>query len=302
MVQTPDGSIPGLFPAPRRRPDPIRDGVLGSSIVHMLAALLVIFGLPWLVRAPPPEERIVPINLVLLGSRTAGPASPELAPVPQAQAPEAAPVENRQAVPQEQSPPPAARHEGEESALPDKLATVAPAPKGVLPKAVPERKPDKETSAPRPPSPEEQLAIRLKAYAQLRQPAPPVPPAPSRQEGTGLSNMTATSAKAGPGLDATYAIKDFIRAQVERRWNLDRAAYKAGDWSVSIHIVMAPDGTVNRAEIVDDPRFPTNALFRDFARSARNAVLLSSPLIIPPGAYDIAKDIVVDFDPRQLSR
>jgi hypothetical protein len=29
-------------------------------------------------------------------------------------------------------------------------------------------------------------------------------------------------------------------------------------------------------------------------------VLLSSPLALPPGAYSIAKDIVVDFDPKQV--
>ena len=280
----------------------MRNGIIGSSMLHLLVALLVIFALPSLVRPPPLEERIVPVNLVLLGARSTSPNAAIQAPVPQAQAPEQSTEAHPQAIPVPQSPPPAARHEGEETATPNRLARITPVPDAVLPKAVPERRPDSQTAAPKPPTPEETLAIRLKALAKLRQPAPPLPPAPNQQQGTGLSNVTAASAGSGLGPDATYRIKDFIRAQVERRWNLNRSFVVDASWSVEIHIVLAPDGTVNAAEIVETPLFAVNATYRDFARSARNAVLLSSPLSVPPGEYDIAKDIVVDFSPRQLSR
>ena len=98
------------------------------------------------------------------------------------------------------------------------------------------------------------------------------------------------------------AVKDFIRAQVERRWNLNESAATAHNWTVSIRIALDHNGRVLTAEIVDDPRFRDNDAYRDFAHSARNAVLLSSPLLLPDSAYDLAKDIVVDFDPRQVSR
>jgi len=116
-----------------------------------------------------------------------------------------------------------------------------------------------------------------------------------------MSNVTAASTGAAHGFDAAYALKDFIRAQVERRWNVDRSGIKSEYWAVSIHIQIDPSGRVTQAQIIDDPHYSANPGYDDFARSARNAVLLSSPLRIPPGLYDLAKDIVVDFDSKLLS-
>jgi len=148
--------------------------------------------------------------------------------------------------------------------------------------------------------PADDLAARLERLARLRQPAPPMPPNPRRQDGSGASNLTASSADAARARDAAYAVKDFIRAQVERRWNLNVTAPKGGDWVVAIHILLRPDGRVSRAEIVDTPRYRSDDAYRDFALSARNAVLLSSPLTVPAGEYDIAKDIVLDFRSKQV--
>jgi hypothetical protein len=114
-----------------------------------------------------------------------------------------------------------------------------------------------------------------------------------------MSNVTVASADGLHGRDARYAVEDFIRAQVERRWYLNRAQMGANDWVVAIHIVLQPDGTVRRAQIVSTPRFLSNGAYHDFALSARNAVLLSSPLALPPGTYATAKDIVINFDARQ---
>jgi hypothetical protein len=150
-------------------------------------------------------------------------------------------------------------------------------------------------------SPADALAARLKMLAQLRQPLSPMPPNPRLQDGRGESSVTAASVP-GHATDATYAVKDFIRAQVERRWNLHGNTAAAKSWTVSIRIALDPDGRVLAAEIVDDPRLRDNDAYRDFALSARNAVLLSSPISLPLGVYDLAKDIVVDFDPRQVLR
>jgi len=132
--------------------------------------------------------------------------------------------------------------------------------------------------------------------------APPMPPNPRQQNGSGESDATAASANSAAALNATYRVKDFIRAQVMRRLNTDCNALKCGDWVVAIHIVLRPDGRISTAEIVDNSHLSSDSAYRDFAISARDAVLLSSPLTLPPGAYDIAKDIVVDFSSRQVMR
>src|SRR5258708_1185318 len=127
-----------------------------------------------------------------------------------------------------------------------------------------------------PRAPAAALATKLQCLARLRRPAPPLPSNPRPQEGAGPSNVTASSANAAPGSNATYSVKDFLRAQVERHWYWDRRRLAAaGDWAVSIHLLLNRDGTVAKAEIVDDISHGGNPEYHDLALSARNAALLS---------------------------
>ena len=105
---------------------------------------------------------------------------------------------------------------------------------------------------------------------------------------------------AAPGRAA--ALKDFIRAQVERRWTFDVSKLKGHDLRVILHIVLQKNGVVNKAEILDRERYATDAIFRDIAISARNAVLLSSPLTMPPGDYPDVMDVTLRLNPRDTQR
>jgi outer membrane biosynthesis protein TonB len=291
------------IPRDGTRIDRMPGGLIASSVLHLFALALLLFGLPWLMQVPPEIAQIMPINLVQLGEKTASPSSPELAPLPQEKAREVSESDPAEAVPIAQTPPPQApQHRAEESVAPNPPAVTQPERKPELERPVKGPKPNLRSAAPpKPqPSPADDLSARLKQMAQLRQPLPPLLPNPRQEEGSGPSNRTATSTDAARTRDASYSVKDFIRAQVERRWNLDRSTLKGRDWVVAIHIVLGPDGSVKRAEIVDNQRYLADSAYRDFALGARNAVLLSSPLNLPPGAYDIAKDIVVGFDSKQV--
>lgn len=283
----------------------MRWGIVGSVVLHGAALLFALaVGLAGLNEMPP-SERIVPVELVRLGEKTASPASAHVARVPQEKAKEVAPSEAATAVPVPETPsPPAAPRQTAEQSPPPIIIAPRPSPKPPMPRPVIASRADALSAArqPRQTSPAEDLAARLESLARLRQPAAPIPPSPRLQDGSGVSNVTATSAHAAHGWDATYGVKDFIRAQVERRWNLDRSEAAGEDWTVSVHILLDQNGRVRQAEIVADPRLGTDSAYRNFALSARNAVLLSSPLLILPGAYDIAKDIVVDFNVQQVSR
>ena len=61
-------------------------GLIGSSLLHALAALVLILGMP---RFVPEHEMIMSINLVQLGERNAAPPSPDMARLPQEKAREA---------------------------------------------------------------------------------------------------------------------------------------------------------------------------------------------------------------------
>jgi outer membrane biosynthesis protein TonB len=300
MLRTDGSAAPTIAPPVSRgmRSDRMGEGVVASLLFHALAVAAICLVLWWPDETLPPVL-IGPINLVVLGDVTAAPPSTEKAPVPQEKAASSEVSELPSPVPAAAAPPPETMRDPiEEHAAPTPLT--APAPTAKPPPPQPVRKPGVATAAVArsPPAPSDELSERLKRLGQLRQ-APPVTPTPGRAEGAGSSNLAASSADAAPARDAAYRVKDFIRAQVERHWNLDGRTVSGHDWSVAIHLRLGPDGRVDGAEIVNDPRYVGNEAYQQFARSARNAVLLSSPLIVPPGDHAIAEDIVVDFSSRR---
>lgn len=65
---------------------------------------------------------------------------------------------------------------------------------------------------------------------------------------------------------------------------------------VKVRAELAPDGTVTAVKVLNDE--PDNPAFRQAAESAMRAVMISSPLRLPPGkAYD---SITFDFRPGQI--
>jgi len=132
------------------------------------------------------------------------------------------------------------------------------------------------------------------------QPDPHRPPSPQPQDGTGLSNVT-TGADGLLGRNATYGVKDYVRAQIERRWYPQESALLRNDWVVQLHLQLKQDGSVGTAEIVDGGKMGDLA-YRDFAFSVRNAALLSAPFTLPPGLDDEARDMTLDFNPRRVQQ
>lgn len=123
-----------------------------------------------------------------------------------------------------------------------------------------------------------------------------------RDNGRGQGERSAASTNGARAPQATYSVKDFVRAQIVRRWNFDVAALGATRWVVAIHVTLAADGTVDSASIVEDPRYRTDPAYQALARSARNAALVSSPLQVPPGLPAASRDMVLEFDPRAALR
>jgi colicin import membrane protein len=152
------------------------------------------------------------------------------------------------------------------------------------------------TSAKKPP---DDFDIKLHALAQLRQPS--VDTHLSKKT-LGLASLSATSDNAAPGSYATYAVRDFIRAQVERRWGLDLPTLHGGNYSVRLRVEITSAGVVTRAEIADTARFNSDATYRAIALSARNALLLSSPLALPPGPYSDVMEFTLSLDTQEALR
>jgi hypothetical protein len=139
---------------------------------------------------------------------------------------------------------------------------------------------------------------RLDALAKLRAPETST----RALAGPGTTDAEENSSNDSPGGDATYSLRDYVRAQVMRRWNLDLGLAGSRRIVVAVRVTMKANGVIALAEIVDKQRYATDAIYRQIAMSARNAVILSSPIALPPGSYPPTTEMTLTLDPRDAAR
>ena len=117
--------------------------------------------------------------------------------------------------------------------------------------------------------------------------AEPQPSEPSTGPQTELASEVALTASE----------EDGIRGQIERNWNLGSLA-GAPDLTgmlIEVRITLQPDGTVTGAKVINSGSSP---MFRQASEGAVRAVMVSSPLKLPPGkTYDT---MVLRFRPDQV--
>lgn len=148
------------------------------------------------------------------------------------------------------------------------------------------------------PKPVDDLDNRLNALSKLHAPETDT----QALTGPGQSRAESSSNDAAAGSDAAYALRDFVRSQVMRRWNLDLSLLGSRNWIVALRVVMKSNGTIREAEVVDKHRYATDAVFRQIAMSAKNAVLLSSPIALPAGSYPAETEMTLNLNPRDAMR
>ena len=84
-------------------------------------------------------------------------------------------------------------------------------------------------------------------------------------------------------------------------WIVPAGARDAKDLSVQIRAAVNPDGTVRQAVILNQGRLG-DPLFRAAAESAKRTFFdpQCTPLRLPKEKYEVWKDLVVNFDPKDL--
>ena len=107
-------------------------------------------------------------------------------------------------------------------------------------------------------------------------------------------------ASEGRGAGGGYALSDFVRAQILRRWWPALDSEAARGQPVAIRLKLSRTGVISDVRILDQARFNNDKLFRSMALSARNAALLASPISLPPGKYDAVMDIALTLDPKAV--
>lgn len=157
--------------------------------------------------------------------------------------------------------------------------------------------PKPESYAPnRTKAPKDELEVQLKNLSKLRQPDSDL------KIENGASDDLATTNGAAPGTVTAYSVRDYIRAQILRRWVFDFAALGNRNVSIPLRVSLTGRGAVIDAEILDHQRYVKDKVYRDVALSARNAVFLSAPFKLPAGAPKEGIDFTIDLNPRDTLR
>jgi hypothetical protein len=308
--------------------DAMPGGIAASAIMHFGILAAIIIGLPTLFRPPIPEDQPIAVELVTIAPETratrpnpntpkpnakpdtpidAAPAPkpepkptpppptpvapPSAAPLPQAAAPPVPPQ------PDLVPPPPPPPKPAEVQAPPP------PPPKPAPPKPKPEPKPQQLAQAePKPDnSKSSEMAFDNLLKNLTKTPALPQQDAKPQRTQVAAAAPPSSQPKAPLGSQLTASELDLVREQIARCWNINAGARDAKDLVVEIRAAVQPDGTVARADIVDQGRMG-DPLWRAAAESARRAFFnpACTPLKLPPEKYATWKDLVVDFSPKDI--
>jgi outer membrane biosynthesis protein TonB len=315
----------------------MRVGSLLSLIFHVAIVLLLIFGLPDLFASEEMVAEPVPVQLATLADLTTVP-KPADSPKPSIKPADTPPPPAPQAPPTPTPPAPPTPPQAEQKPPQPQVATTQPPPAPptppqpqpaeVLPDLPqPEVIPDKTQEQP----PPQEAKVETPPLPQLRPPQPDESkqkPAkkPTQQAAdfnTLLKNLTAQQTaetgqappqppqenqSAAPqsaiGPQMTSSELDALRSQISNHWNVDPGRKDAAGIVVVIRVTAGPDGAViGMPQIEDTARLATDPVYRSIAESARRAILLSSPLKLPPGKYDVWRGdggLVLRFSPQGM--
>ncbi len=229
------------------------------------------------------ENPPVIVDLVEVADLTAAPPKPtpkvdEQPPTPTPEPPK--PTE--EAAPKQDEPPPPEPKPQPPPPPPPKPEPAPPPPKVPPPPPKPQPPKKKDDMA--------QLEQLLKSM-QKNQPQKPTEQNPNTAKTTN-NQATATSDR------ATMTELDAIRTHIEGCWRVDPGEEGIENLSAEIRVFINPDGSVQRADIIDTARLFTDRRFQTFANSARISVLSCKGIPITAQHYNELKEMVLNFSPQ----
>jgi len=109
----------------------------------------------------------------------------------------------------------------------------------------------------------------------------------------------------GPAFaELTGVETDFIAGQVRPAWLRIVEGKRAKAEPVTVTLSVRPDGVVDTARLAtDEKRYDSDAQFRIVADAVVRAVLMASPLKVPPSNPEIFRNnpqLTITFDPRSM--
>lgn len=273
--------------------------VIFSAVFHIALVIIALTGLPYFKSEPDPmESTAIPIEILPIAEMT----TTNKKPVKAAPAPEKPPEEKPIQKEKPPTPPKVEAVEPPKEITPPKPKTEAkPKPKPVTPPP-PEEKLEKPPEKPKPeekPVEETQQQDFTNLLKNLQDSKPVVEDdLPESKD----AQAPAPSPIAAFSEQLTMSETDALRQQLSRCWSIQAGARYAEELVVDVRITVSRERRVLSATIVDQWRYSQDSYFRAAADSAIRAV--NSPqcetLNLNPDKYELWKDMVVTFDPREM--
>ncbi|HEX9791976.1 MAG TPA: hypothetical protein VGA60_15050, partial [Kiloniellales bacterium] len=168
---------------------------------------------------------------------------------------------------------------------PEQVAAIPPKPR----KRPEYKEPPKKKEEP-PPNP---LASILRNVERLKEkPAPPQEEKPAAEQPGPVSRQV-----------SAFEQNDMVSAiqqQLSDCWRLDPGAVDAEDMLVEIRVALNPDGSIQRADVVDVARMSRDGYFRSAAENAMHAIYKCAPFRLPTNKYQIWRELTLRFNPREM--
>ena len=289
---------------PDYKTTPEKSSVAVSTVGHIAALFVILFGLPFVARDPEIIYQPIPIEIISASEIDDAPLEESAAPEPAPSMPLDEPPPMVEQPPQmlDEAPP----SPQEQTRAPD---PVPPPPSEAPPEAQatePQRAAPLPIAKPRPPArpepveeqaaeeeePARTLDSLLRNLAEsdetprVQQEQPAQQEAPSRQIGNVIS----------------LGEIDRLRQQIQGCWYFNIGAEYAERLVVELRVTMNPDRTVRSVNVSDSLRMSRDPAFRAAAEAAMRAIRNPncSPLDLPPDKFNEWQYITLRFDPSGL--
>ena len=103
-------------------------------------------------------------------------------------------------------------------------------------------------------------------------------------------------------LGLTISEADALKAQIFTCWSVPIGLSYSNDLVVRVKLDLNPDGTIKKLEMLDYVKMniPGNENYRVLAESVRRAIQLCEPLKLPTNGYARWKELILNFDARDI--
>jgi len=103
-------------------------------------------------------------------------------------------------------------------------------------------------------------------------------------------------------LGLTLSEADALKAQIFTCWSVPIGLSYSNDLVVRVKLDLNPDGTIKKLEMLDYVKMniPGNESYRVLAESVRRAIQLCEPLKLPTNGYARWKELILNFDARDI--